>query len=702
MTDFTAVVRFLSRKLVVPLAVLPFLYLLPAVGQEQKPDEPIAVEPTGEALAFTAGKLPGKSSAVTEAAVSSAFSGAPEAGPYRVSTIRASADLYLAISVEFKTVASRAAYRDPGASMFAANDRFADVFIATDAAFNRLLNNPQVIRAEVVGEASVPPPPPLRLAPSSKLVPEPVVRGGLDGYTGKGVIVAIVDSGLDFRHPDFITTDAAGKPVSRLLYFWDTFISAAPPIPGTQAPLRYPNGVSVGALYSRAQINDDLHTGLHRIPDPDAHSHGTAAAGIAAGNGRGSNGRWIGVAPQADLIGVRIGDASGAVPHMYLLNAVIEWLFQVARAEGKALVISCSFGGQMGPRSGERVFERHLSSHFGVTPGRVMLVAAGNEREKALHAKVRFGGADRPALLAWCADGKSAIELYFSSIGTAINPSDIAFEPVRLRWSPAATNGCGSPGVKVVEKLAPLGLNPISKEAESIAEVGNGPGGLQITSRSGRSYLVDAYFAGGASGSGFYDSINTGSSRVKVLFPAEQISSPGTARYVLTIGSYDWNDQFDGATQSSGGAPVTPGQLSRYSNPGYSRAGVIKPAIVAPGQYWTTSNAHRGDGSLVQPRGSDRTGNYRIFNGTSAATPYAAGIVALMLQKNPGLSMLDVSNYFMRNATVDAKTGQVPNFDWGYGKLDLAAARRILAAVPPRSAPPGPAMRKPARNARTN
>jgi subtilisin family serine protease len=672
---------------------LLFLALgIPASAQQQKPADPIGAEPSGEQLTVTASKLPAKTNEVTAAAVNSAFGEAKSgANVYRLVPISGGKDVYTALSVEFKSAAARTAFRDTDVTVFAANENFADVFISNQLTYYRLLANPAVVRVEGIGTAVVPPPPPLAIAPATKLVPEAVVRGGLDGYTGKGVIVAVVDSGIDFRHPDFVTTDAAGNPTSRLLYFWNTFDSSQPSAPlGPAAPLKYPNGTPVGTLYSRAQLNADLRSVTRRIDDPDPNTHGTAAAAIAAGNGRGSNGRWVGVAPEADLIAVRIGAADGSIPNMYLLNAITEWLFRVAQAEGKALVISCSFGGQFGPRNGLRVFERHLSSHFGVTPGRVMFVAAGNEKARGLHAKVQFGGADQPGMLAWCADGDSAaIQFYFSAPGRAVPSDDLVFEPLKLNWAPGTSNACSPPGLKMVENVFPLSLNTLSNETEGGLKVAAGPGGYRITSRSGQRYRLDAYFTGMSQESFFYSSLNVGTSRMQVLFPGEQISTPGTARYVMTIGSYDWNDQFDGVTRPSGGRPVTPGQLSYYSNPGYSRGAVIKPEVVAPGQWWTSSNARRTDGSHVNPKGVDGSGNYRIFNGTSAAAPYAAGIAALMLQKNPRLSMLDIKNYFMRNATSDSVTGTVPNADWGYGKLDYAAARRILAAVPSASAPTG-------------
>jgi subtilisin family serine protease len=77
----------------------------------------------------------------------------------------------------------------------------------------------------------------------------------------------------------------------------------------------------------------------------------------------------------------------------------------------------------------------------------------------------------------------------------------------------------------------------------------------------------------------------------------------------------------------------------------------------------------------------DSSGNYILFNGTSSAAPYTAGVIALMLQKRPSLTSGEIKSLLERNATQDSYTGAVPNQKWGYGKLDLAAVRATLNAI---------------------
>src|SRR5262249_49475210 len=159
-----------------------------------------------------------------------------------------------------------------------------------------------------------------------------IVRGGISGLTGKGVIIAVIDSGLDFRNPDFITYDAAGQPTSRLLYLWDTVGNDYDARGlGSKPPLSYPNGASSATLYTRGQLTAELRSPTPGIPATDINGHGTACAGIAAGNGNNGPGKDYvkGVAPDADIIAVRVGgvklangNVSGELDNIYLLGAI--------------------------------------------------------------------------------------------------------------------------------------------------------------------------------------------------------------------------------------------------------------------------------------------------------------------------------------------------------------------------------------------
>src|SRR5207253_7488596 len=125
------------------------------------------------------------------------------------------------------------------------------------------------------------------------------------------------------------------------------------------------NGSPVGTLYSRNQLNEELRSTWPHIPTGDLLGHGTACAGVAAGNGKNdpANRRITkGVAPEADLIAVRIGGTklmdgslSYELRNGYLLDAICNWLDTVAAS--RPLVVSCSWGSQAGGPGASRIIE---------------------------------------------------------------------------------------------------------------------------------------------------------------------------------------------------------------------------------------------------------------------------------------------------------------------------------------------------------
>jgi subtilisin family serine protease len=215
-------------------------------------------------------------------------------------------------------------------------------------------------------------------------------------------------------------------------------------------------------------------------------------------------------------------------------------------------------------------------------------------------------------------------------------------------------------------------LNPLSGQVVITEVIPAGSGSLTVISRSGRACTADAYLLDTAAK---FTGNNAAIERM--------IESPGCSANAITVGSYNWNNIFDlkGKLVSLRDSAVTNramtiGELSAYSCPGFWRFGnAIKPEITAPGQWWTAT------APLVLPAvdpDRESSGRYRGFNGTSAATPYAAGVVALMLQKNPKLTLGQIRDLLKTCATSDEFTGTVPNVHWGYGKLDLAAVTRLI------------------------
>ncbi|HUE80914.1 MAG TPA: S8 family serine peptidase [Pyrinomonadaceae bacterium] len=571
---------------------------------------------------------------------------------------------YGVVNVEFQNAAARVAFKQPGATVLTAFDRFADMFINSLEVLDAIAKRPEVVWVDWAGSASAPPPPSGETTPPTRQIPDRIVRGGISGLTGKGVIIAIVDTGIDFRHPDFITYDNQGQPTSRLLYMWDTTSNAfdAQKI-GSKAPFSYPNGASIGTLYTRDQLNAELRSGTKRIPPADLNGHGTACASVAAGNGNGdrvtgglNRPETIGVATEADLIAVKIdqGDDADGLENSYLLNAAVEWMDRVAGA--RPLVVSCSFGGHKGGHDGQLVAERHLDARFPMTKrGRAIVIAAGNEGSDTFHSRADFAGESQAKLVKWNTQSVASLTIYFDSN----DGKDISY----------ALAG------KTRGELKSLWTNPFTNQLAARLSIEPGVGGIWLLNKSGKSMKANLYLFG------------RGEFAPDDVTFETLVGTPGTSSNAITVGSYDWNHIFHqkGALYSIGdvcglGKELTVGALSCYSSPGYTRNGKVKPEFVAPGEWFTSSYAKNHDGTGVSQWRVDSTGNYVAMNGTSASTPYAAGIIALMLQKKPGLTYGEIRNLLTANVSRDAFTGSVPNPRWGHGKLDLTAVQKILGA----------------------
>ena len=164
------------------------------------------------------------------------------------------------------------------------------------------------------------------------------VQAGSNGLTGKGILVGVVDSGVDFFHPDFRNEDGS----SRILRLWDQSINGNPP-----------EGYTRGTEYTKEEIDEALvlgeTEGRRLVPSRDVSGHGTAVLGIAAGNGTVSEGVNRGVAYESEILVVKMGNAgTNSFPRTTELMEGIDYLVRQAAALGKPIAINISFGNNYG------------------------------------------------------------------------------------------------------------------------------------------------------------------------------------------------------------------------------------------------------------------------------------------------------------------------------------------------------------------
>ena len=199
--------------------------------------------------------------------------------------------------------------------------------------------------------------------------------------TGRGVVVAHIDWGVDFAHPDF--RDTEGR--TRLIGLWD---QSAPVDP------KRPNLYGYGRIYDSGDIDraltaQDPYAALGYYPsasDSGFGSHGTHTLGISAGNGRA--GGPVGLAPEAKLVFVHLSTYTADGPSLLGDSvALLEAFDFIARVAGPCpLVVNASLGRQAGDHTGQSLTEQGMDAFLVAAPGRAICQSTGNYFDRSIHA----------------------------------------------------------------------------------------------------------------------------------------------------------------------------------------------------------------------------------------------------------------------------------------------------------------------------
>jgi subtilisin family serine protease len=497
---------------------------------------------------------------------------------------------------------------------------------------------------------------------------------------GKGVLIGLVDSGIDLHHPDFLNADGT----TRIKYLWDQTDTDGP------APADFP----FGREYTAEQINDALaHNGELPEKDNDFESggHGTHVAGIAAGNGGGTP--FQGVSPAADLIVVKWDTVHGLDANRYIAARAATLKMPV--------VINNSWGGQNGPHDGTDAESQGLSDLSGENlPGHVICFAAGNSGGSNLHIRgaLKPGETGEVEILAPSGQTEFEIELWGDAktqfrFGLRY-PTDITGKK-RTSFSVGSGNTLtttvpavsdqpyGGASATLDAQDYPYPLNPSIQRCTVHVDLQDTPGGTV----QGLSWVLFVQRADEDSeGSGTFDGWITQGDRLKFDSSGESLKGDSAKTLVnqacakngIAVGAYiskvswtAWNDQ----TVNESGQNQAPGDPSPFTSEGPTRDGQLKPELAAPGQ-WVASSL---SGDLSLPASAERfvtpDGAHFLLEGTSMASPHVAGTIALLLEADPTLNVNEVKDYLKR--------GLRTSFGWspkeGYGKLDAYEALRLAA-----------------------
>ena len=532
------------------------------------------------------------------------------------------------------------------------------------------------------------------------------------GKDGAGVVVGIVDTGIDIHHPDF--RDAKGR--TRIAWLLDS-----EPPRGLHPEIEHAFGCddpahSECAVYDASDIDAMIAKGDRAIHDTEGH--GTHVASIAAGNGGISitaTPQFAGVAPGATLVIASPPSASGFFDEDTLRAA--RFVFDRADALQKPVVCNLSLGGDFGPHDGTSALERGLSAFVGDDkPGRAIVVAAGNSGglvatsdgpSAGVHTEARVtpGGITRVPLRA-VASTKGQIFVWVT-----FRPGDdvdVALEgPDGSRWIGFISTGSERGYDDDEGTTAGVINNHVGKSS-------------RITSDTNSAVLVvDGKWAEHSEfnvllrGAGLASLWVVGTGDVElggVLFErairqgtvAVPASAPGLLAVGCTLNRLQWKPLASPAivlAELGGVVEPAPDGACYFSASGPTPLGVMKPEISAPGGFIVGAMSSEADprkvaGGLFGSRGCPDgkpcflvDEQHAIAAGTSMSAPQVAGAIALLMQIDPTLTQARVTEILEAGAR--KPTGLVPyDYQLGPGVLDLDGALQALASESLNDAPP--------------
>lgn len=471
--------------------------------------------------------------------------------------------------------------------------------------------------------------------------------------TGKGVLIGVIDTGIDYTNPVFLKQDGTTK----IQAIWDQTIHTGPS----------PYDTRFGTEYNAEQINQALASAnpLEIVPSIDEVGHGTMMGGVAVGN-ENSKADFAGVAPDSDLIIVKLRQAKQYLRDFFLVpdNVIcyqenhimwgIQYCIKKAQDLNKPLVICLGIGSSQGPHDGRTPLSIFLSI-AGDIPRNSIVVPAGNEGNKGRHYYsniVPSVGFNTVEINVGEEDKEFSMELWGNSPG--IYSIDIL-----------------SPGGEYIPRIAPS--LRVNREISFIFEETTiNIDYLTTESETGDQLILMRFrkISPGAWKFNVYGQSNLPLG-FHIWLPMGDMISTGT--YFIKADIY--------STILSPGSSVIPIAATAYnpinnilyvnSSRGYTRNNMIKPTLAAPGVNYIAPNNKK---------------EFVPYSGTSVSSAHTAGIVALLLEwgivrgNNKNMDTLKIKNYLITGAE-RIPTTIYPNRDWGYGIVNIYNVFDVLRSA---------------------
>ena len=507
-------------------------------------------------------------------------------------------------------------------------------------------------------------------------------------YTGKNVVVGIIDAGFDYSHPTFYDTLGQKLRVKRV---WEQHKTGTPP-----------------AGYSYGNELTDTNEMLLSGNDVNSFSHGTHVGGIAGGSGFG-NSKYRGVAYQADLVFVGIKPEKSEWKTMGMTSIVdaVNYIFTYAKSVNKPAVVNLSWGCSIGPNDGSSLFSQAIDNLTGM--GKIFVLSAGNNGDENIHISKSFSkvdtalnsfvtfptvnGQNRTWIDIWGEKQQQfSVQLALYNASTRVSETS----KITLQAGLVDTFLVGSANdtcfLSMVTSAADYNGKPhvlidaYTKSTNALC--------LTILADTGKTHAWLGYVN---DYNGYYGAFaNQGKTWAVSGDNTYTLGEMSSTKTAITVAAYVSKNSFKnivGATVSYSGYAFT-SAIAPFSSKGPTVDGRRKPDIAAPGMTIASAvNSYdvsyaAGGGNYAQTVAKYTAANSRDYyygeaSGTSMSSPMMSGIIALMLEANPLLGPQQIKDYLASTAIKDSYTGLIPDSNrWGVGKVNAyAAIKRAVSSV---------------------
>lgn len=508
------------------------------------------------------------------------------------------------------------------------------------------------------------------------ILPAYQVTAQHQAFTGRDVIVGVMDVGFDLTHPTFFNDTSLSR--YRIRSFWDQL---APATDVSQYP--------VGRSYTNA---DDI-LALGCATDGRTQNHGTHTTGIAVGSGYDSP--YRGVAFESDLCLVANAVTSDTIyipkENYYKYTSATDalgfkYLFDFAQQEGKPCVISFSEGYTPYMDEDDELFSDFLDRLIG--PGRILVVSAGNESLNTTYFEkpqgVESAGSfiqvyKTSAQYRLLSDGEPTLHLLVYHDKTVTQ--ELALSMKSDGWIDNTLKDT----LIVYQDTCAITVNRYT------SSLLNGQTMYQVQFRAKR-YLnelgdialvlesVDCNASLYGSASYLLNNLDT-DTRWNAARKGRNVLAPGCLSAPICVGSTSYRMEYvnmhgDIIPNTTGGVV---GQWSTFSSFGPSLGGLLKPDVLAPGKnvisslssYYLEAHPEETSSHIAHFQCNGRTYPWAANGGTSMSTPVVAGAIALWLQANPLLTRADIIGILERTCRHPEEQLSYPNDQYGYGEVDV-------------------------------